>query len=214
METSQEEEAPLAVPEESAQMEQETIEAPEIVSEEPVVQEFIDVSTSPLKIETEESTVPQSHPSPVTGGDRLPGVATTQWLIDRLEDTLSLYMKNQSRTLDSSSESAPTEVRLSRKCKCLCANGPSSSLKESKSKFPSLASGAKWPRVRVKLVCGSDLLLSFGTPGLWEAADLDVLLREFGIICITRPEFDAVRFIKENDILHKYEVRTMSVCFN
>jgi len=43
---------------------------------------------------------------------------------------------------------------------------------------------------RMMLVCGTDLIHSFKKPGLWLIEDLEVILRDFGILCITRKGFD------------------------
>jgi nicotinamide mononucleotide adenylyltransferase len=39
---------------------------------------------------------------------------------------------------------------------------------------------------RIMLVCGTDLVSSFEKPGLWQIEDLEVILRNYGILCITR----------------------------
>ncbi|CAL8073924.1 unnamed protein product [Calicophoron daubneyi] len=60
-------------------------------------------------------------------------------------------------------------------------------------------------RPRVKLVCGADLLESFAVPNLWAPEDIEILAGEYGIICISRPQYDAARFVRGSDILSKYE---------
>ncbi|CAH8499171.1 unnamed protein product [Schistosoma turkestanicum] len=57
----------------------------------------------------------------------------------------------------------------------------------------------------VKLVCGADLLESFATPNLWSAEDIETIVRDYGIICISRPSYDASKIIHQSNILCKYE---------
>uniref|UniRef100_A0A0A9WRE7 Nicotinamide-nucleotide adenylyltransferase n=2 Tax=Lygus hesperus TaxID=30085 RepID=A0A0A9WRE7_LYGHE len=59
--------------------------------------------------------------------------------------------------------------------------------------------------VRVKLLCGADLLESFGTPGLWSDQDIESLIGDHGLAVITRSGSDPYRFIYESDILSKYQ---------
>uniref|UniRef100_A0A915EY28 Cytidyltransferase-like domain-containing protein n=1 Tax=Echinococcus canadensis TaxID=519352 RepID=A0A915EY28_9CEST len=70
--------------------------------------------------------------------------------------------------------------------------------------------------VRVKLVCGADLLESFNTPNLWSEDDYRVttvelmlqmtaLVRDYGIVCISRPGSNAARLLYEMDLLSRYE---------
>ncbi|XP_018651174.1 putative nicotinamide mononucleotide adenylyltransferase [Schistosoma mansoni] len=57
----------------------------------------------------------------------------------------------------------------------------------------------------VKLVCGADLLESFKTPKLWSAEDIETIVRDYGIICISRPSYDPLKIINESNILGKYK---------
>nr|CAH8849068.1 unnamed protein product [Trichobilharzia regenti] len=57
----------------------------------------------------------------------------------------------------------------------------------------------------VKFVCGSDLLQSFSTPNLWALDDLDTIIGKYGVVCITRPSYDATKIIHESEILNKYK---------
>ncbi|KJE93922.1 nicotinate nucleotide adenylyltransferase [Capsaspora owczarzaki ATCC 30864] len=59
-------------------------------------------------------------------------------------------------------------------------------------------------QIRVKLLCGADLLESFATPGLWAVEDLLEIVGEFGIVCITRMPSDPFKFIYESDLLHAH----------
>jgi nicotinamide mononucleotide adenylyltransferase len=44
--------------------------------------------------------------------------------------------------------------------------------------------------VRVKLICGADLLESFTKKGLWQDADREIILGKFGVVCIERSGAD------------------------
>ncbi|CAH8529221.1 unnamed protein product [Schistosoma mattheei] len=57
----------------------------------------------------------------------------------------------------------------------------------------------------VKLVCGADLLESFKTPNLWSAEDIETIVRDYGIICISRPPYEPLKIINESNILAKYK---------
>uniref|UniRef100_A0A5K3FAX8 Nicotinamide-nucleotide adenylyltransferase n=2 Tax=Mesocestoides corti TaxID=53468 RepID=A0A5K3FAX8_MESCO len=67
------------------------------------------------------------------------------------------------------------------------------------------------PKIRIKFVCGADLLQSFATPKLWSEDDMTALVRDFGIICISRPESNSSRLLFELDILSRYEQNVILV---
>ncbi|XP_007940798.1 nicotinamide/nicotinic acid mononucleotide adenylyltransferase 1 [Orycteropus afer afer] len=56
----------------------------------------------------------------------------------------------------------------------------------------------------VKLLCGADLLESFGVPNLWKSEDIARIVGDYGLICITRAGNDAQKFIYESDVLWKH----------
>uniref|UniRef100_T1GY75 Nicotinamide/nicotinic acid mononucleotide adenylyltransferase 3 n=1 Tax=Megaselia scalaris TaxID=36166 RepID=T1GY75_MEGSC len=60
--------------------------------------------------------------------------------------------------------------------------------------------------IKVKLLCGADLLESFAVPGLWQDEDIEDILVNHGIIVITRSGSNPEKFIFESDILSKYRV--------
>ncbi|KAF5399854.1 Nicotinamide mononucleotide adenylyltransferase [Paragonimus heterotremus] len=62
-----------------------------------------------------------------------------------------------------------------------------------------------YPRPRVKLVCGADVLQSFGIPNLWSEEDMEVLVRDYGFVCISRPGTEVAKFIFNSGLLSKYE---------
>uniref|UniRef100_A0ABI8A6T1 Nicotinamide-nucleotide adenylyltransferase n=1 Tax=Felis catus TaxID=9685 RepID=A0ABI8A6T1_FELCA len=57
---------------------------------------------------------------------------------------------------------------------------------------------------KVKLLCGADLLESFGVPNLWKREDITRIVGDYGLICITRAGNDAEKFIYESDALWKH----------
>ncbi|XP_068094944.1 nicotinamide/nicotinic acid mononucleotide adenylyltransferase 1 isoform X2 [Hyperolius riggenbachi] len=57
---------------------------------------------------------------------------------------------------------------------------------------------------QVKLLCGADLLESLGTPNLWKPEHVTEIASSFGLVCITRIDCDARKFIYESDILWRY----------
>ncbi|XP_076461440.1 nicotinamide/nicotinic acid mononucleotide adenylyltransferase 3-like isoform X2 [Babylonia areolata] len=56
----------------------------------------------------------------------------------------------------------------------------------------------------LKLLCGADLLESFGTPGLWADEDIEKIVGKYGLVCITRAGSNPQKFIYDSDVLTKY----------
>ncbi|KNA12421.1 hypothetical protein SOVF_126120 isoform B [Spinacia oleracea] len=56
--------------------------------------------------------------------------------------------------------------------------------------------------LRIMLVCGSDLLESFGIPGVWIPEQVQALCRDFGVACIRREGQDVENIISSNGILN------------
>ncbi|NWH33998.1 NMNA2 adenylyltransferase, partial [Chloropsis hardwickii] len=59
--------------------------------------------------------------------------------------------------------------------------------------------------LRILLLCGSDLLESFCIPGLWNEADMEVIVGEFGIVVVPRDGADPERIMNHSSILRKYK---------
>lgn len=57
----------------------------------------------------------------------------------------------------------------------------------------------------LKLLCGADLLESFGTPNLWKEEDIAEIVGKYGLVCVTRSGSDAQRFIYQSDLLWKHK---------
>ncbi|XP_027513741.1 nicotinamide/nicotinic acid mononucleotide adenylyltransferase 1 [Corapipo altera] len=58
---------------------------------------------------------------------------------------------------------------------------------------------------QVKLLCGSDMLESFGIPNLWKLEDITEIVEKHGLVCISRAGNDAQKFIYESDILWRHK---------
>ncbi|XP_043919069.1 nicotinamide/nicotinic acid mononucleotide adenylyltransferase 1 isoform X2 [Protopterus annectens] len=56
----------------------------------------------------------------------------------------------------------------------------------------------------LKLLCGADILESFNTPKLWKPEDIEEIVGEYGIVCITRAGSSAEKCIYESDVLFKH----------
>ena len=56
----------------------------------------------------------------------------------------------------------------------------------------------------VKLLCGADLLESFSVPGLWELDDIRSIVRDHGIVVITREGSNPGEYIQGHEVLSRY----------
>ncbi|KAL3523826.1 hypothetical protein ACH5RR_016660 [Cinchona calisaya] len=59
--------------------------------------------------------------------------------------------------------------------------------------------------LKVMLICGSDLLESFSTPGVWIPDQVRTICRDFGLVCIRRGGQDVEKIISDDDILSNYK---------
>jgi len=64
--------------------------------------------------------------------------------------------------------------------------------------------------LKVMLLCGSDLLESFSTPGVWIPDQVRTICNDFGVICIRREGKDVGNLIAGSDILQECRVQTCS----
>uniref|UniRef100_H2YH94 Nicotinamide-nucleotide adenylyltransferase n=1 Tax=Ciona savignyi TaxID=51511 RepID=H2YH94_CIOSA len=55
--------------------------------------------------------------------------------------------------------------------------------------------------LKLMLLCGADLLESFTTPGLWLEKDIKNIINDFGIVVITRPDYDPHALINNSAVL-------------
>ncbi|XP_068161869.1 nicotinamide/nicotinic acid mononucleotide adenylyltransferase 1 [Antennarius striatus] len=58
--------------------------------------------------------------------------------------------------------------------------------------------------IRVMMLCGADVLESFGVPNLWKLEDIAEIVGCYGVVCITRCGSDCQKFINQSDMLWKY----------
>lgn len=54
------------------------------------------------------------------------------------------------------------------------------------------------------LLCGADVLESFGIPNLWKQEDIAEIVGRYGIVCITRNGCEPDKFIHQSDMLWKH----------
>lgn len=59
--------------------------------------------------------------------------------------------------------------------------------------------------VQIMLVCGADMLESFGVPDLWDQADIEKIVGNHGLVVVTRNGANPERFIYESDVLTKFQ---------
>ncbi|KAL4231680.1 Nicotinamide/nicotinic acid mononucleotide adenylyltransferase 1 [Mactra antiquata] len=59
--------------------------------------------------------------------------------------------------------------------------------------------------VQLKLLCGGDLLESFAVPGLWAEEDIEEIITNYGLVCITRHGSDPRKFIYDSDVLTRLQ---------
>ncbi|KAM9350823.1 nicotinamide/nicotinic acid mononucleotide adenylyltransferase 1-like [Symphorus nematophorus] len=57
---------------------------------------------------------------------------------------------------------------------------------------------------RLMLLCGADVLESFGIPNMWKEEDIAEIVGCYGLVCITRCGNDPHKFIHQSDMLWKY----------
>ncbi|XP_051981028.1 nicotinamide/nicotinic acid mononucleotide adenylyltransferase 1-like isoform X1 [Xyrauchen texanus] len=56
----------------------------------------------------------------------------------------------------------------------------------------------------LQLLCGADVLESFGVPNLWKPEDIEEIVGRYGIACITRCGSDPENFIYQSDVLYRH----------
>ncbi|XP_038691166.1 nicotinamide/nicotinic acid mononucleotide adenylyltransferase isoform X2 [Tripterygium wilfordii] len=59
--------------------------------------------------------------------------------------------------------------------------------------------------LKVKLVCGSDLLQSFSIPGFWIREQIKIICKDYGVVCIRREGQDVEKIISDDEILNEYK---------
>ncbi|GKA94647.1 nicotinamide/nicotinic acid mononucleotide adenylyltransferase isoform X1, partial [Tanacetum coccineum] len=60
--------------------------------------------------------------------------------------------------------------------------------------------------LKVMLVCGSDLLESFSTPGAWIPEQVRTICKDYGVVCIRREGQDIEKLIARDEILTENNV--------
>uniref|UniRef100_A0A1A8JFM4 Nicotinamide-nucleotide adenylyltransferase n=1 Tax=Nothobranchius kuhntae TaxID=321403 RepID=A0A1A8JFM4_NOTKU len=57
---------------------------------------------------------------------------------------------------------------------------------------------------RLMLLCGADVLESFGIPNLWKSEDIVEIVGRYGVVCVTRSGTDPLKFIQQCDVLWQF----------
>ncbi|XP_029361279.1 nicotinamide/nicotinic acid mononucleotide adenylyltransferase 1 [Echeneis naucrates] len=57
---------------------------------------------------------------------------------------------------------------------------------------------------QLMLLCGADVLESFGVPNLWRQEDITEIVGRYGLACITRSGCDPHKFIHQSDVLWRH----------
>ncbi|XP_006785597.1 nicotinamide/nicotinic acid mononucleotide adenylyltransferase 1 [Neolamprologus brichardi] len=57
---------------------------------------------------------------------------------------------------------------------------------------------------KLMLLCGADVLESFGIPNMWKQEDIAEIVGRHGLVCISRSNSDPHKFIHQSDLLWKY----------
>ena len=76
--------------------------------------------------------------------------------------------------------------------------------------FPESLNGLTYEEVtnpkifRLYFICGGDLLESFSVPKLWKEEDIETIVRDFGLLVITREGSNPEEYIKKHPILNSY----------
>ncbi|XP_061689917.1 nicotinamide/nicotinic acid mononucleotide adenylyltransferase 1 isoform X2 [Syngnathoides biaculeatus] len=70
--------------------------------------------------------------------------------------------------------------------------------------FPSASYHNEREATQLMLLCGADVLESFGILNLWKEEDITEIVSRFGLVCITRCGGDPHKFIYQSDMLWKH----------
>ncbi|XP_071763484.1 nicotinamide/nicotinic acid mononucleotide adenylyltransferase 1 [Centroberyx gerrardi] len=57
---------------------------------------------------------------------------------------------------------------------------------------------------QLMLLCGADVLESFGIPNLWKQEDIAEIVGRYGVVCVTRSGNDPHKFIHQSEVLWKH----------
>ena len=58
---------------------------------------------------------------------------------------------------------------------------------------------------RLFFLCGADLLESFSVPGMWKREDIEAIVKNFGLIVISREGSSPEKYVEKHDILKIYK---------
>lgn len=63
------------------------------------------------------------------------------------------------------------------------------------------------PDIELRFVCGADVLRSFSVPGLWLEEDVERIVVDYGIVCVTRQGEDVAAIIRQRAVLERNRER-------
>eukprot|EP01098_Paradermamoeba_levis_P016470 TRINITY_DN890_c0_g1_i1.p1 TRINITY_DN890_c0_g1~~TRINITY_DN890_c0_g1_i1.p1 ORF type:complete len:197 (+),score=39.44 TRINITY_DN890_c0_g1_i1:155-745(+) len=66
-------------------------------------------------------------------------------------------------------------------------------------------------KIKIRLVCGADLLDSFRIPGVWAEEHTEAIMRDYGLACIERQGSVTQEIIDSHPVLKKYEKNIIQV---
>jgi len=69
--------------------------------------------------------------------------------------------------------------------------------------LPGLGAGSQGP-LSFKLLCGGDLLESFSVPGLWKEDDITTIVRDHGLVVVSREGSDPQGYVAASALLTRY----------
>ena len=61
------------------------------------------------------------------------------------------------------------------------------------------------------MLCGGDLIETFSVPGLWQESDITAIVRDYGLVVITREGSNPEKYVYDHDILHQYRVSMITI---
>ncbi|XP_066499449.1 nicotinamide/nicotinic acid mononucleotide adenylyltransferase 1-like [Hoplias malabaricus] len=77
-------------------------------------------------------------------------------------------------------------------------------LEGSEVEWESVSLGHSTDVPKLNLLCGADLLESFGVPNLWSPEDIAEIVGSYGVVVISRCSSDAEKFITQSELLHQH----------
>lgn len=80
--------------------------------------------------------------------------------------------------------------------------------------LPAVTSSSATATPQLMMICGGDLLESFSVPDLWKPEDMEAIVRDFGLVVITREGSDPTKYVDEHELLSKHKDNIVIVTEN